>query len=391
MRVCIVALDFLPFRSSGLSVYVEHLALGLQSLGHQVTVLSARRIPVFTQLPEDANYQLTGVKTLRIPVINPSDWLGLGISSALWLSKMRKKFEIVHFADVHFGFAYQSPFISSAFQSFRQRLIANRGLPYSTGKTDTVFRLLYYSIARTLERKALERSSCVIMPTRFTMREFIESYRLPSERAYLVYPGIDLSMFANLPSKDKARSILGLPFEKRLLLFVGFAGPRKGLEYLADALKRLPREVMLVIVGRWQQRYLNHFLKILGEGLEKRVILTGYIPEHRKLLFYAAADIFVSASLLEGFGIPLAEAMAAELPVVATASGAAEEVLGNAGVIVPPFDACALFQAIQRILQDVSLSRDLSRIGRERAFTLFDRRRMAREVEAVYELFLNSR
>jgi len=107
--------------------------------------------------------------------------------------------------------------------------------------------------------------------------------------------------------------------------------------------------------------------------------------------YYSAADIFVLPSLLEGFGIPLVEAMAAGLPVITTTGSSACEVVGEAGVTVPPGDSAALADALVQVLTQPDLACRLAHSGPERAHDLFDERRMAADLENLYQRFLANR
>jgi glycosyltransferase involved in cell wall biosynthesis len=167
------------------------------------------------------------------------------------------------------------------------------------------------------------------------------------------------------------------------LLYVGFSTPRKGLEYLAEALKSLPSNVKLVIIGRWETGYRKRFLRALG-GAEQRVLEIGYAPDEEMPVYYSLADIFILPSLLEGFGLPLVEAMACGLPVVAAASGSIPEVVGEAGILVPPRDGVALAQAVSKLLKNPTLRRRLRLAGRQNVESRFVRDRMVAETLEFY-------
>jgi glycosyltransferase involved in cell wall biosynthesis len=102
---------------------------------------------------------------------------------------------------------------------------------------------------------------------------------------------------------------------------------------------------------------------------------------------YNLADIYVSPSLMEGFGLPLAEALACETPVVAARAGAVAEVVGPAGILVPPGDPESLAQAVSSLLADPGRRRDLGRIGREWIAAEFSVEKMVRDTLAAYERF----
>jgi glycosyltransferase involved in cell wall biosynthesis len=199
----------------------------------------------------------------------------------------------------------------------------------------------------------------------------------------LVYLGIDLHRFESLPVQGEARRQLGLPADARLLLYVGFSTPRKGVEYLARAFSAMEMPVHLVMVGKWEANYPERFLAALGDT-RPRVHLAGYVPDNELPAYFAAADLFVLPTLLEGFGIPLVEAMAAGLPIVTTSGGSAGEIAGQAGLVVPPADEHSLAEALDRVFREPGLAHRLGKVGRERARALFDEERMVAAIEAVY-------
>lgn len=386
MRVCLLTLDFPPFRSSGLTIYAEKVAHGLAARGHAVTVVASSRPErdrVDTVRPLD-NVAVVRVSTCCL------DWIGFGWQAARYLRSCGANFDVVHFADVHFSYAYHGPFVASAFQSFRQRLTSHQGRPYHTNRRNYLFRLIYYNGVRwTIERSSVQRACHIIMPSIATQREFVERYGVDRARTTLVYPGIDTRRFNALPAQGEARQWLGLPIDMPLLLYVGFSTPRKGVEYLAQALTRMKTRAYLVMVGKWEAHYQERFSDALG-GARSRVRIAGYVPDVDLPAYFAAADVFVLPTLLEGFGIPLVEAMAAGLPVVTTTGGSAGEIVGDAGLVVPPGDSAALASALDRVLTEPDLAHRLHQAGQIRARTLFDERRFAAETETVYHHVLDA-
>lgn len=381
MRVCLLTLDFPPFRSSGLTVYAEQVTRGLTARGHRVTVVASRR-PDAERI-EDLQPP-DGVSVIRVPA-HHLDWVGFGWQAAKYLRLQGDDFDVIHFADVHFAYAHRGAFVASAFQSFRQRLTSDHGQPYHTNWRNYLFRLVYYNAARRLmEQPAVQRARHIIMPSAATQREFVNQYGVEMARTSLVYPGIDLDRFDTLPERDEAKRRLGLPDRAPILLYVGFSTPRKGVEYLAEALTRMETQAHLMMVGKWEPHYRERFWEALG-GARSRVRIVGYVPDSELLDYFAAADVFVLATLLEGFGFPLVEAMAAGVPVVTSTGGSAGEIVGDAGLTVPVGDARKLARALDRVLTDRRLAHRLSQAGRARAYARFDHARVAGELEAVYE------
>jgi glycosyltransferase involved in cell wall biosynthesis len=384
VKICLVNLDFIPYRSSGLAVYGETLALGLAEAGHEVTVVAARR-------PDLAPRERIGDVTVYRTPIGRGDWIGYAWHAGSLVAQLQRAhaFDIVHFLDVHFAYRYRGPFVASLFQSFRQRATSDGGLPYHSNWRSLVVRLIYYHAARWLaERPAVSRAQHLLAASQAAADEFIAHYGVEAGRVTVVPLGIDFSRFRLTDAGDLRRR-LGLGNEGdeiSILLYVGFCTPRKGLDYLARAMPLLPSNVLLVLVGRWEQAYRAKFYRALGAAAD-RVIELGYVPDEELPRYYALADLFVFPTLLEGFGIPLAEALACGTPVVTTNAGSSAQVAGPGGRIVPPRDPVALAGAINELLADAELRRHLGQAGREWILSRFDRGRMIRDNLAVYARF----
>ena len=172
----------------------------------------------------------------------------------------------------------------------------------------------------------------------------------------------------------------------RKMLFVGRLDPRKGFPVAIAAFATLAAErddVSLVVVGAGTQRAALHELP---PGVRDRVRLLGRIPNRALPPISRACDVFIAPSTGgESFGVILIEAMAAGLPIVASAIPGYTEVVedGVTGLLVPPNDARALAAASARVLDDRALAARLAASVSERA-RRYDWSVVAAEVEAVY-------
>jgi glycosyltransferase involved in cell wall biosynthesis len=295
-------------------------------------------------------------------------------------------FDVVHFWDVHFAYAYSGRFLGSLHQSFRQRL---RSLNWRLDSPlALIYYFTYYSLARVLaETPSLRRATGLLAVSSTTREEFINHYKAPSDRIALARHGIDTAFFRRTDTADLLRSQLGIAEHEPVILFAGFATPRKGLEYLASALSLIHPPPRLVIVGRWRSKtYREQVLRSLGSAASQ-VIEAGFVPDEQMPAYYSLADVYVSPSLLEGFGLPLVEVLACETPVVTTNAGSAAEVVGPGGVLVPPRNPIALASAVSDLLKDASLRRELGKRGREYVVSNFSIQSMLHSTLDAYERF----
>jgi len=385
MNICLLNLDYKPFRTAGLTVYGELLADGLHAAGHQVTVVAARRQGA---PPEEV---IDGVRVVRVP-IGRTDWVGFGFQSARKLRGLTRTecFDVVHFLDVRFAWAFRGNCVASLFESFWQRLHAKGNMPYYHSLLNLAWRYTYFMLINwTLQRWAVAHPQMWIAASQAARDEFIQHYSIPPERIVVVPLGIDTQRYQPRDSSS-LRKKLGLE-GKRVVLYVGFTTPRKGLEYLGQALQELDPDCRLLIVGKWEPGYRESFYRSLRPATRERILEAGYVPDDDLPFYYSLADVFVFPSLLEGFGLPVAEAMACGTPVIAANTSSLPEVVGDAGVLVPAMDSAALADALRRLLGNDELRRTLGARGMQRARSIYSQAGMAARTLDVYRAYVARR
>jgi hypothetical protein len=151
-------------------------------------------------------------------------------------------------------------------------------------------------------------------------------------------------------------------------LYIGNLEPRKNLERLIEAFARMPqKDYELLIVGnRWYHGDAPA-RKARALGLNGRVKFMGYVPRSDLPVLLSTATALVYPSLLEGFGLPIVEAMACGTPVITSDNSSMKEVAGDAAALVDPRNVRAITEALTRVVEDGALREKLSRKGLERA------------------------
>ena len=217
----------------------------------------------------------------------------------------------------------------------------------------------------------------------------IERTGVAPNKVITIYNGIETAPF-EAASTTVIRAQLNLPSTAPIVGTVGRLHPQKGLPYLLTAFREInaiyPNAHLLVVGAGELRAVLESQAQQLG--ISHRVIFTGNRQDIPDLL--ACVDIFVLPSLWEGLPNVVLEAMAAGLPVVATAVGGTPEVVVNdvTGLLIPPRDPQALADAIHRLLRDPELRQRMGQAGRARVAEHFSVEQMVRKTETLYEHLL---
>jgi len=213
----------------------------------------------------------------------------------------------------------------------------------------------------------------VVVDSQATARDLMRYYGTPPDRIRVAYPAATpgLAPVRDEPALDAVRERYGTG--KAYFLYVGTLQPRKNLARLvrafADLVSRdaVDSQVKLVLAGRRGWLYDEIVATARERCLEGRVVLPGFVAQEDLAALLSGALAFVFPSLYEGFGLPVLEAMACEVPVICSDTSSLPEVAGDAALLVDPHDTAALAGAMARVYSDPGLAEELVRRGRERA------------------------
>jgi len=242
----------------------------------------------------------------------------------------------------------------------------------------------WHYLADRLTARLCDVEVCVSEAVR---RHTARRARVPEGKLRVIYDGVDVARFDAAVDRRAARRSLGCGSDDKVIVSLGRLRRQKGhdlaLRAMAEVARREPA-ARLVIVGDGPERdRLARLHARLGMG--ERALFAGQRDDVPAVL--AAADVVVAASRYEGFGLAVAEAMAARRPVVATRVDSLPEIVaaGVSGLLVPPEDVSALSEAVLRVLADPGLARALGESGRARIAGRFTLAAMLRAHEALYD------
>lgn len=222
-----------------------------------------------------------------------------------------------------------------------------------------------------------------------TKDDLVELYRTPAEKISVLYSGVD-QRFRRVKDKNKIDAVLskyglnGISF----VLSVGTIQPRKNYPRVIEALAGLRASgnaLHYVIAGGkgWLENEMHD--TIARTGLDRQVHLLGLVDEEDLPALYSAARMIMAASLYEGFGLPVLEAMACGVPVVTSNLSSLPEVAGDAAILVDPLNVNAIRDAMRTLDQDVTLRDHLVRSGYDQAASFT----WARSATRLLEIYRN--
>lgn len=373
LRILEVASAFEPVQG-GTERVVGGLSRELALLGHELTVLTTTLYAPGAKLGVEKIVFSKGgrkaeMKVVRVP--NKLFLAGYGYAPGVvgWLKQHWKEFDVVHCQGYN-------------------RHATESALFFLQGKLPTVFTAhgFYHTARQRLLKKlhqnlfgarASKAASACIAITEDDEKVF-ESFGVPKERIFAIPNGVAVEKFAK---KSARRNKFGK--FKPFVLFVGRVHASKGLQFLAEAVKKLPCRLVLVGGDAGFEKRLREIVSASGMG--QKVVFVGKAGEKELLEAYQACEMLVLPSEWEAFGVVLVEAMAAGKPVIGSNRGAIPRIVQNGenGFVVPFGDAVKLKEKISLLLKDKKLAARMGAAGKKFA-QQFSWHKVARDTEKVY-------
>lgn len=364
MKISIFISQFIPKNIGGTEIATYNIARYLAMRGNEVHIVT----PLDKGLPENSIMDGINIHRIKTPdiqlihglffifrsyylmkIINPDILHSQSASTAgitcLFIKKMLKKPFIIYFrgGDIN--------------DAGRFDLLVNKALLSSCD----------FALALTDDMKnkiSIDKSKIAVIPN-----------------------GIDISRFNGI-KKEAARMSLGISADDKVLLYAGSLRPEKGVSFLIKSVSIIKRDfpdIKLLIVGDGKDRYeMEKLSKELQ--LDCNIRFVGRVKNEEVPQYFILSDIFILASLMEGFPNVLLEAMAAGLPIICTNVCGLPEIVsdGKNGYLIDPCDPAAIAEKVSIILNDEELKKTISYNNKKKSIE-FSLEKTAEKLEEVYK------
>lgn len=401
LDVCLLSYRSDPY-SGGQGVYVKHLSRELVELGHSVDVISGEPYP---NLDPGVNLiELPGPNVIeaedRLRAFEPGfvrspvklfEWLSVltggfpepytfGARAVRHFRETDRGYDVIHDnQSLCYGLLDLLDMGLPTVATIHHPITVDRDLALRTadGITSRVLTRRWFRFLR-MQKQVARRVPHLITVSHASKQTAIEDFGIAPEAVSVVHNGIDTEQFRPLDGIERRPG--------RVITTVSADVPLKGLEYLLRAFASVVEDhpdAELVIIGELNDGgTADRLTRRLG--IADRITTYSRISRRKMIELYASSVLAVVPSLYEGFGLPAGEAMACGVPLVATDGGGLSEVVGDAGLTVPPGDTEALAGAMGDLLAAPEERERMGREGRRRMHTEFDWTETARETVGVY-------
>ena len=369
-------------------------------LGHRVTIVSGppyldieddipvHRIPSLNLYDPANPFRVPTIRELFNPM-NLMEWVSVstmgypepflfGIRAYRFLMRKRHDFDIIHDnQSLSYGVWAINRSIPTV-ATIHHPITVDREIAVRSASTGwrKMKQMRWYSFIG-MQLRVTQLLPQLITVSESAQTDIIRDFNIPSDRITVIPNGVCTTHFHPLPDIPRERG--------RIIVTNSADMPLKGMPFLLRAVAQISRtrEVHLIVVGALKENgSVDRMIHSLG--LKERVSFTGRIEPEAFVRQYAKASMAVVPSIYEGFGLPAAEAMLCGVPVVSTTGGALPEVVGDAGLLVPPANTHALVEAMTRLMDQPEEAVKLGEAGRLRAKKKFSWSRAARLTEKVY-------
>jgi glycosyltransferase involved in cell wall biosynthesis len=248
-------------------------------------------------------------------------------------------------------------------------------------------KVFYFKTFIKMSSLLVDKIICVSESTR---KDYVSKFDSARNKTEVIYHACSNEFTPNTPNIDdravsSVKSKYGI--DSKYFLFIGTLEPRKNITAIIKAFDRFNNQnsnYKLVMVGKKGWYYKEIFELVKRLDLSDRIIFTGFIPEKEKPSLLVGATAFIYPSIYEGFGIPVLEAIACGTPTVTSNVSSIPEVAGDAALLVNPENSDEIFVAINKIVNDPDLRRDLKMRSLRQA-EKFSWNNTAKETLVVYK------
>lgn len=224
--------------------------------------------------------------------------------------------------------------------------------------------------AATKPEQLITRADRILTPSESTKRDIQSLYQKPDAQITVVPHGHAPHFSAHIQPQDHGvRSKYKLP--KRFALFMGTLEPRKNIPMIIEGLEeyraRTGDDLHLVLAGKWGWRSGDIRLSLREARRKTWIHHLGYVEDQDRPALYRSASVFLWPSIYEGFGLPVLESMASGTPVITSHTSSLPELTESAAILIDPYNAHDLSDALGQLLSSEALRIRLSEAGIRRA------------------------
>ena len=356
MKVLMITREYPPFIVGGVATHTFYLVKYLRKLGIGCTVISYGDPKLST---EDTIFVSPSSSVLKEGETKISDDIRLfkdicRLTSYVKKHLQEKKYDIIHVQEPYVGglITYPRRKITTFHDTGvgeAKAILSSISYKNTQGMKKITF---YFTLGYLMEYASIFSSEILITPSYVAKHELIKFYKTNPRKIRVIHNGVEIPR--DITCKESARHILGLPEDRIIVLTVGRHDPRKRLDLLIEAVKRLESglrdQIYVVVGGRGRQTYLLKSL-VKKYNLNDVVHFTGWLSREKLWLYYSAADIFVLTSDTESAPITLLEAAATGNAIITTRVGDYALMMKNGvhGTVIRPGDVASLVNALEAV------------------------------------------
>lgn len=226
----------------------------------------------------------------------------------------------------------------------------------------------HVSFLKKYTPKFLNKAKSIVTVSQFSKEDIIRHYKIQPGKIDVVYNGVK-EIFHPLTTEEKETTKKKYTQGKEYFIYLGAIQPRKNLIHLLKAFsifkKRLQSNMKLVLAGRIKWKHGAFYTLLKTYRYREDVLLTGYLTEEELSALLGSAYAFVYPSLFEGFGVPVAEAMQCNIPVLTSEKTAMEEIAGEAALYFNANDHADIADKMMLIYKDENLRKQLIEKGKK--------------------------